>query len=192
MKLRRRKYINDPGYQLKIAISFLAITLAANIVSIAVFNYIALKKLEDIIWSTHISVKNTGDIINSLFMYVNIIDVFFITVALIIMGYWMLRKTTGPLIRMSRDIRHMTEGDLISRIKLDKKDEFQDVAAEIDSMRENLREKVGFITNAHNDVSRSINELSASGSSRESILEKSGNVISSINKLEAEANRLKF
>ena len=192
MILKRRRYINNPGYQMKIVISFVLITFVANIVSITVFNYFALRKLEDIMWSTHISAHTTGDIINSLFIYVNIANFFFITVTLAFMGRWMIKKTAGPLNRMSWYVRNMTEGDLISRIELRKSDEFQDVASEIDIMRESLRGEYKSISNAYDDVSRLIGKLSAAGSQGEHIQEQSRNLRGCVEKLDAEASTLTF
>jgi methyl-accepting chemotaxis protein len=177
---------------MKIVISFVLITFFANIISITVFNHFALRKLENMIWSTHISANTTGDIINSLFIYVNVADFFFIAVTLFFMGRWMIRKTAGPLNRMSWYVRNMTEGDLISRIELRKNDEFQDVASEIDIMRKSLRGKFKSISNAYDDVSRLIGELPAAGSPGERILKQSRNIIGCIEKLDAEANTLKF
>ena len=192
MKLRRRQYINDAGYQMKIVIVFVVITLLVNIISIGIFNYIALQQMEEVIWSTHINIKTTGEIMNSLFIYVNIINVCFITCMLILMGYWMIRKTAGPLMSMSKDIKKMTEGDLISAIALRKKDEFQDVAVVIDSMRESMRGRFERISAQHKEVSASLKNLGGLKGQSESLAAESEIILEKIKKLEEELRKLKF
>ncbi len=192
MKLRRRQYINDAGYQMKILIVFVVITLLVNIISIGVFNYLALQKMEDVIWSTHINIETTGEIMNSLFIYVNIINICFITCTLILMGYWMKRKTAGPLMSMSKDIDKMKEGDLISAIALRKKDAFQDVALVIDTMREHMRDRFERISTQHNEVSASINNLAELKGQSKSLAAESEIIREKIKKLEEELRKLKF
>ena len=192
MKFRRRQYINDPGYQMKIVIVFVVITLLVNIVSIGVFNYIALQQMEDVIWSTHINVKTTGEIINSLFVYINIINLFVISLLFILMGNWMLRKTVTPLMRMSGDINRMTEGDLVSAIALEKKDVFQDVASEIDNLRKSMRDQFKSISGQHHEMSGSIKNLSLLTGQSERLTSESGIILGKINKLEQEIGKLKL
>ncbi len=192
MKLKRRNYINDLDYQMKIVIVFVVSTLLLNIISIGVFNFIALQQMEDVIWSTHINVKTTGEILSALFIYLNSINVCFITLMLILTGYWMIKKTAGPLMSMSSDIIKMTEGDLVSGIALRKKDEFQDVASEINNMRENMRGRFERISRQHNEVSGSVNNLTALTGQHESMAAESGIILEKIKKLEEEIGKLRF
>jgi methyl-accepting chemotaxis protein len=192
LKLRRRQYINDAGYQMKIVIVFVMITLLVNIISIGVFNYIALQQMEDVIWSSHINIKTTGEIMNSLFIYVNMINVCFITCMLVLMGYWMIRKTAAPLMSMSADIHNMTGGDLMSAIALRKKDEFQDVAVEIDTMRESMRGRIERISAQHNEVSASIKKLGGLKGHSASLAAESEIIREKVKRLEEEIRKLKF
>ena len=192
MKFRRRQYINDPGYQMKIVIVFVVITLLVNIISIGVFNYIALQQMEDVIWSTHINVKTTGEIVNSLFFYINITNLFVISLMFILMGNWMLRKTVTPLMRMSGDINRMTEGDLVSAIALEKKDVFHDVASEIDNLRKSMRDRFESISRQHNQLSGSIKNLALLKGQSESLTSESGIILGRVKKLEQEIGKLKL
>jgi methyl-accepting chemotaxis protein len=177
---------------MKILIVFVVITLLVNIISIGVFNYIALQQMEDVIWSSHIHIETTGEIMNSLFIYVNIINVCFITCALILMGYWMKRKTAGPLMSMAEDIDKMKEGDLISSVALRKKDAFQDVALVIDNMRERMRDRFERISTQHNEVSASIKNLAELKGHSKSLAAESEIIHKKIKKLEEELRKLKF
>src|SRR3990172_40887 len=76
MIFKRRKYIVDKRFQGKFILFFVIISSFISIVATVVFNHIALKRLESIMWSAHISVKTTDEVIGSLFIYVNIKESF--------------------------------------------------------------------------------------------------------------------
>ncbi len=57
---------------------------------------------------------------------------------------WMIKRASGPLIRISRDLEHIANGNLRFEIRLREGDEFHELAEEINKMRETLRDK--FIT----------------------------------------------
>ncbi len=156
MKFRRWRYITDASYQLKSIFLFAIVSFLGSIVAVASFNFFALKKLETLIWSTHINVKTTGDIVNTVFIYVNISSFLFVSVLLIIASVGITKKTAGPLYRISKDIHKVTQGDLTTHIALRQKDEFQDVAYELDSMLQNIKERFNIIRNRYMNISGSL------------------------------------
>ena len=105
MKFRRRKYVINSGLQMRFSFLFIVVALLGNILAVGAFNMFSLKKLDAARWSTHLNIDSTGELLYPVFLYVNIGAFLFITMLFIIVGAWMLRKTTGPLIRMSKDIK---------------------------------------------------------------------------------------
>lgn len=167
MKFRRRKYITDTKLQLKFTLLFVLVSFMASIISVAVFNFLAVGKMEALMWSTHLDMQSTGEIINPLFLYVNIGNVVFISVLLLITGIWMMKKTTGPLYRMSRDINRIADGDLSVNITLRQKDEFQDTAEELNRMTGSIRKGFEINNEKYEDVSKAIMGLEDGGSMTE-------------------------
>jgi len=186
MKFRRRKYLINKGFQLKPALIFAVLSLLGSFIATAAFNFFALKKLETVMWSTHINAKTTGEIINILFMYVNFASFLFISVLLVISAVWMTKKAAGPIYRMAKDISKITHGDLTLRITLRQKDEFQDTANELDSMLQNIRERFKTIHSSYMNISNSLRDVNKSTSDAEPHMTKLNSALSNIDNLEKE------
>lgn len=153
MNFLRRKYLVNQGLQMRYSILFAVIALAGNVCSVIAFNSLALKKLDSIMWSTHIGVRTTADLLSPFFISVNVATFLFMAVLSLITGIWMIRNTSGPLYRMARDIRKITAGDLSTTVSLREKDEFQDVAETLNTMAGKLRSEFASISDEYKDIS---------------------------------------
>lgn len=194
MKFRRRRYIVDAGLQMKFTILFVLVSLLGSVVAVAAFNFFALRKLEPLMWSTHISAKSTGELIGPLFVYVNIIGFLFVSVLLIIAGIWMIRKVSGPLYRMSKDIMKVTNGDLSARIILRQKDMLKDIAHELNIMIKSIRERFNIISEKYMGISESIGEFKfkEKTSNTEALIKDYNSVLKNVESLETEINSFKL
>ena len=192
MKFRRRNYVINSGLQMRYSFLFIIAALLGNICAVGVFNMLSLKKLEAARWSTHLNVESTGELLYPVFLYVNIGAFLFITLLFIIAGVWMLRKTTGPLIRMSKDINGITEGDLASQIVLRQKDEFKDVADELNEMTESLRSRFVNIKDKYESISQSVAMLEKDAGDREGTSTTCNSILKNIEGLEAEINKFRL
>ena|SRR3989338_594663 len=159
MIFKRRKYIVDKRFQGKFILFFVIISSFISIVATVVFNHIALKRLESIIWSAHISVKTTDEVIGSLFIYVNIIAFLVVSLLLILTGIWMVRKTSGFLYVLSKNIMRVANGDLSVSIDLRQKDEFNDVVSSLNDMIKKLRERFSDIKQRYGEISTYIRDI---------------------------------
>ena len=159
MIFKRRKYIVDKRFQGKFILFFVIISSFISIVATVVFNHIALKRLESIIWSAHISVKTTDEVIGSLFIYVNIIAFLVVSFLLILTGIWMVRKTSGFLYMISKNIMRVANGDLSVSIDLGQKDEFNDVVSSLNDMIKKLRERFFNIKQQYGEISAYIRDI---------------------------------
>ncbi len=186
MMFRRRKFIVNAGLQMKITFIFVIIALAGSIAAAVAFNYFAMKELETLMWSTHISLKDTGEIIRPLFIYVNIFDFLFVSVLLGIASVWMMKKTTGPLFRMSKDIMKAADGDLSVILALRQKDEFQETAGELNSMITSMRDRYRSINEKQLHVSRSLEELKKEMYKPEVVIRTCNSALESIGAFEEE------
>jgi len=168
MKFRRRQYITDSSYQIKLILTFVVISFSASIAAVAFFNYFALKQLEALMWTTHINIQSTGELFKPLFIKVNIAGVVFISTLLIIAAFLLIKRTSGPLYRMSRDIAQAATGDLTVNVALRQKDEFRDTAHELDSMLKSIKGRFMIINEEYAGISKMLNNISAEGASEES------------------------
>ena len=159
MIFKRRKYIVDKRFQGKFILFFVIISSISSIIATVVFNHIALKRLESIMWSAHISVKTTDEVIGSLFIYVNIIAFLVVSFLLILTGIWMVRKTSGFLYVLSKNIMRVANGDLSVSIGLRQKDEFNDVVSSLNDMIKKLRERFSDIKQRYGEISAYIRDI---------------------------------
>jgi methyl-accepting chemotaxis protein len=192
MKFMRRKYLIDQGLQMRYSILFIIIALAGNLCSVIVFNSLALKKLDSIMWSTHISVSTTADLLNPFFISVNVATFLFIAVLSIITGIWMIRNTSGPLYRMSKDIRKVAEGDLSTSVSLREKDEFQDVAETLNTMVGQLRSEFVAITGKYTDISKLLAGLESPSRKGEVSPEDYDALLKNISDIESRLNKFQI
>ncbi len=58
--IKRQKYIVHSKFQLKFASGFIIAALIGSIVSTFLFKYLAMKELEQLQWSIHITAQSTG------------------------------------------------------------------------------------------------------------------------------------
>lgn len=192
MKFRRRKFIINAGLQMKIALVFVAIAISGSIAATAAFNYFAQKKIEKLMWSTHIGIKNTGEIIKELVLYVNLANFLFIAVLLIIAVVWMMKKTRGPIFRITKDIEEVSNGDLTIDIILRDKDEFRDAAHELNLMVGSMREKFMNLIEKQGDISGSIDELKIEIDDPASAVRNYNIALENIRKFEEEISSFKL
>lgn len=192
MKLKRRRYIIDSRLQIRYALLFVLVSLISNILAVTAFNSLALKQLDTLIWSTHISINSTDELIRPVFIFINVINFIFVAVLLVLTGFLMMKKTSGPLIRMSRDIRKVTDGDLSSRIQLRQKDDFRDVADELNRMTGKLSERFSGIKEKYEVISGSL-QMSGKGiSKKEDSINNYNSILERIDRVEAELNKLEL
>ncbi len=192
MKFRRRKYINDTKLQMKFVSSFVIVCILSSILTSVVFNYLALIKLESLMWSTHINIKSTDELLRPLFININIINLLFVAALLIVTGLWLIRKITGPLYRMQKDIRKIATGDLSAGMTLRQKDELKDIAYELNIMIKSIRDRFAAINEKYADISESVKVLKADAGDMDASAADYKSVLTKIETLEMELNRFKL
>jgi len=190
MKHKRRRYIIDTRLQIRYALLFVLISLISNMVAVAVFNVLALKQLDALMWSTHISINSTDELVRPVFMFVNAANFLVVAVLLLMTGFLMIKKTTGPLIRMSRDIRKVTDGDLTATVVLREKDDFKDVAGELNSMTGQLRERFSNLKEHYEEISGPVQLLGETAVSGADTVKTCDAILKGIEGMEAELGRM--
>ena len=163
----RRKYIIDARFQMRFTLLFILISIAGNILAVTAFNTFAMKQLDAVLWSTHIGFESTDELLRPIFLYVNGAGIIFISLMMLAAGYVMMKKTSGPLFRMSRDLEKITDGDLSARITLRKQDELRDIADDLNRMTEKLQEHFASLKKDYDQVAASVHSLAGGTPDRE-------------------------
>jgi len=189
MNWRRRRYLIDSSFQIKLILTFLLISLIGTLIVVAAFNSFALDELEKQIWSVHISAQSTGEILGPLFLRVNIASIVLVAALLIAGALISTKRTSGPLYRMSKDIRKIAGGDLSTTVSLREKDEFQEVAETLNSMAGTLRSEFTSIANTYTDISRQLAALERPGAAGEIAPKDYEALLKDISRLEERLNR---
>jgi methyl-accepting chemotaxis protein len=140
-------------------LGFVAVALMGSVVATALFNWFALKRLEELRWSASVAVQSSGEVLKPLFIYANLFSFVFVAVLLVITGVLMMRKVHGPLYRIAEDLKIIGEGNLSSAIILRKRDEFRDVAVALNKMLETLRVRFGELRERYEEISEQLLEL---------------------------------
>ncbi|MDA3786896.1 MAG: methyl-accepting chemotaxis protein [Desulfobacula sp.] len=156
---KRRKYIVHSRFQLKFALGFIIAALVGGIFSTALFNYLAMIKLEQLQWSVHVSASSTGEVLKQIFLYVNGINLIFVSILFAITGFWMLKKINGPVYRIIKSLELIKKGDLSRPVILRQKDEFGNVAKNIDEMREQIRRRFVDSKKMYETISQSLQDM---------------------------------
>jgi|GEM_PF-1372497 len=137
----RRNFISKKEFQAKFILKFIGMTALLGLAATAVFNVVAGAKLEDLLYSFHMSPRSTGEIILPELVYttavvlVLVIGSTYVTLRMIIQGI------SGPLFRIKKDLSRMAKGDLSFQIILRTKDEFKDVATDFNHMASAMRDR---------------------------------------------------
>ena len=93
---------------------------------------------------------------------------------------------------MSKDITKAADGDLTVDISLRQKDEFKDVAYELDSAVQSLRNRFITLNEKHGEVTRSIEELQVEIRDEKTGTDKLASTLENINVLANEIDKFKL
>ncbi|MBW6520659.1 MAG: hypothetical protein K0A99_06555 [Desulfoarculaceae bacterium] len=134
---KRRQYLVDKGtFQYKFLLPFVLSWFLATAISTVVFNLLVQKEIEELIWKAHVTVQTTDDIIGKIFFYTTGISVLLVLVFLSLSCLLVRKKSNTLAIRMVNDLNKVAAGDFSQRVRLHKKDAFQDVAAALNGFLE--------------------------------------------------------
>jgi len=156
----RRIYFIKKDFQSKFILRFVLITTVWSVVTVSLFAAIARKQLEAILYSSHINVQTPQELLAPVALSVHIISLLLFAVMLLFTIRTLWIKLSVPLFSIKKDIARVASGDLTSAIFLRPGEEFQDLAAELDGMREDMRKKFAYLKVQHEELSDAVAGLS--------------------------------
>jgi methyl-accepting chemotaxis protein len=161
-RYKRKIYFINKDFQSRFILRFVAVATVWSAASVLLFFYLANKKLEEVRYSSYIDMSTTSELLMP-------VTIGALAVSLLIfagiLGYAihrLLHKLSGPLGQIRRDIARIAGGDLTSDIILREKDEFQDLAAGLEAMRTELRERIARIKDQQATLAAAAAELNKS------------------------------
>ncbi len=137
---RRRNYFINKDFQGRFVLIFVALASIGGLMAVGLFNYLAQKRIDLIMYSIHIPAKRINELLSSDMLYANLFSFFIVLFFLIAAINRLSLSISGPLYRIRKDLKEIARGDLSFNITLRYKDEFKDFASELNNMIENLRE----------------------------------------------------
>lgn len=135
----RKKYWIKKDFQARFIMRFMLVAIIWASTTVALFAFLAGRKLDDLRYSSHIDLQTTSELLLPITIKVQLCSllIFAVILAYTIRALW--RKFSPPLAALQRSIISIADGDLSYKVTLRKEDEFQDLAVELDEMRVGLQ-----------------------------------------------------
>lgn len=141
---------------------FVTVSLAVTLVSIGFFNFLANKKLGEVLFAMRLPQEH-GKILEGEMLLANSIAFVLIILAFLVTARKILSGVNGPVRKLNADLTRIAAGDLRGIVKLRDKDELQDFAGELDEMRCSLRDKFTRIAELTHNLSKLVREDQGEG-----------------------------
>jgi methyl-accepting chemotaxis protein len=136
---RRKRYIVDKKFQIKFILRFcFTVILVSLAIGISIF-YSSLGSTTVAIENTRVVVKHTQDFILPMLIAVVIIVTMSASAAVFFSTLFSTHKIAGPIYRLSKEVDKLKQGDLTRNFKIRSKDEFQELAKNLNEMGGVLR-----------------------------------------------------
>ena len=161
-KNKRKIYFIKKEFQARFILRFVAVATVWSAASVLLFFYLANNKLEEIRYASHIDIRTTSELLMPVTIGALAVSLLIFAGILGCAIQTLLHRLSGPLGQIRRDIARMADGDLTSDIILREKDEFQDLATDLEGMRRELRERIARIKEQQAVLSAAADELSRS------------------------------
>ena len=155
----RKIYFIKKDFQFRFILRFVITTTVWGAATVSLFTVMAGKRLEEFLYSPHINIKTTAELLMPSAIHAHIISLLFFTalLAYAIRALW--KKLGGPLYSLKKDITRMTSGDLVSGVALRGDEEFQDLASDLDRMRGELRDRFVRLKEREDALSAAVSTL---------------------------------
>jgi len=138
---RRRIYVTKKDFQGRFILRFVLVAILVGMAGTSVFNVLAWKKLEQTLYTLHLSATSTGDLLLPELRMTALFMTTLIGLLTWIAQRRLITSISGPLFRMKKDVGRMAGGDLSFEIVLRTGDRFRELADEINAAAGALRDR---------------------------------------------------
>ena len=142
---KRRNYFIDKGGQSRFIVGFVLSSMLGGIIGISCFVYFAQQKIDATLYSMRLPERAVGDLLMKEMLLTIGVTSIFVLVLFALTASKVFKRIDGPLKKMAGVIHHIGEGHLQDGIRLREKDEFKNLAEELDGMVGNMRSRFSTI-----------------------------------------------
>jgi len=164
---RRRRYLNDKGFQSRFILRFTAISILGSTIAVTGFAFLARNRIEAILSSMRLPDVAAGDILFVDSIMANAAALLFTLLMFFAAAQGLLRAVAGPLHRVHQDLQQLSSGNLGFRVVLREGDEFVYFADNINVMADGLKHRFRDIRDHVEDLSKTLDELSRTSDDQE-------------------------
>lgn len=157
MQNRRRRYFIDTKFQTKFIIKFASLVVIATALSGAIVYLMARYTVTTSFENSRLVIKTTADFILPSVLLSGAIAIISIGLATIAVALLTSHRIAGPLYRLNKDLKEVTDGNLRMRFSLRKKDEMKSLADGLNVMVETLKNDVANIKKTSSDIESALN-----------------------------------
>jgi len=159
---KRKIYFIKKDFQTRFILRFVLIATAWSVATVVLYAYLADKKLERLRFSSHIDITTTNELLMPITVGASTISLLVFALFLAYTFHSLWKRLSPPLASIKKDLTRMADGELVGTINLHGHYEFQDLAADLDGMRRELREKIVRLKDQHLILSDAATELNGS------------------------------
>ncbi len=161
---RFRSHLVNHDVRLRLVLDDTVFALVAALAAIGILYYLSNKEIGDNLWSAHLSIKQTRELLTTGVKVAGIVTF----IAVLLFGLWSLidaHRIAGPMHRLHRLLNEIGDGNLTHEIQFRRRDEFCDVAAAADRMVDAYAERLASIRRLAISIEQSSNTTSLSEAS---------------------------
>lgn len=138
---------------------FLIVSLAGSILAVALFNFLAYRKIDNLLFSMRIPVVNTGSILFREVVYSDAVALAFIVITFVLAARGIYVRMVRSLYRIRADIQRIIRGDLGARVMLREEEEFRDLAHDLNFMTSELNRRFSVLKERFEEIDALVREL---------------------------------
>ncbi|NTV48423.1 MAG: methyl-accepting chemotaxis protein [Geobacteraceae bacterium] len=162
----RKIYFINKKFQTRFILEFVLAVICWAAVTVWVYSSLVEKKLDALRYSSHVDIKTTGDLLLPITLGTHLISFLLFAAILAYTMRSIMKKLSPPLYSIKKDLARIASGDLTSEVSLCKGEEFQELASELEQMRQGLRDKFELIKDRQLAVSSAILDIDSAVNNR--------------------------
>lgn len=156
---KRRHYFIDHAFQGKFIVSFLILSVLASVIAVLLFNVLAYRKMDRILYSMTMPASAASDLLFPEIALANALSLLFIAAVFIMTARRLFARIKFPLQRIHVELAKIGEGNVRTRIHLRERDEFKGFADRLNEMTAALAERIDAIDHDVQRISETLSSL---------------------------------
>jgi len=156
---RRRIYFIEKSFQTWFIVRFCFLVIAGALITMALLYFFASKTTTVSFENTKAVVKSTADFIFPVLIQTLIVVSVVVAIFAIMLTLYVSHKIGGPVYRFKKELELIEQGDFSSEFRIRRKDQFQDLAQLLNSVKKKLRDELTGIKEELKELESAVNSL---------------------------------